>query len=353
MPLRHDTPGLSVMARIWQSHNPGGPESLRLDRIERRAPGPDEIVLDVRAVALNFPDTLLIRDLYQMRPTRPFAPGSECAGVVSAIGKDVRGFSPGDHAIALGAYGLLAESVILPEQALVRIDPDTDLIEAAALLVTYATALYALSIIGSARTGEKMLVLGAGGGVGLAAVQIGRHLGLGVVAAVSSREKCEQALRAGADRVVIYPQDLNDNAARALTRELKETCANANDGANRQGYDIIVDPVGGDYSQAAFRAIGWGGRHLVVGFPAGIPSLPLNLPLVKGASVHGVFYGDFTRREPDRASECLKTVVSWHGEGIIRPVIGAVVPFDQAPQALAAMERREGWGKTVVRVESS
>lgn len=335
------------MIRAWQSHAAGGPECLRLETIEIRSPGPDEITLSVRAVALNFPDTLLLRDLYQMRPQRPFAPGSECAGVVTAVGSNVGGLRLGDHAIGLGAYGLLAEQVVLNQQACVRIEPDTDMVEAAALVVTYATALYALSTIASLRRADRLLVLGAAGGVGLAAVQIGRHIGLDIVAAVSGEEKAKQARRAGADRTVIYPRDMDRNAARALTREFK---AKAAPGPSDTGYDAILDPVGGLYSESAFRAIAWGGRHLVVGFPAGIPSLALNLPLVKGASIHGVFYGDFTRRQPADARACVETVLRWHADGIVRPVIGSVVPFGQAPEALAAMERREAWGKCVIMI---
>ncbi|PKP95063.1 MAG: NADPH:quinone oxidoreductase [Alphaproteobacteria bacterium HGW-Alphaproteobacteria-16] len=330
--------------RALRSHTPGGPATLSLDDLPDPTPDANEVLIDVRAAALNYPDVLMIQDLYQMRPPRPFAPGSEVAGVVAAVGSDVTHVRPGDRVIGTSAYGGLATKLVVSKGNCLAIPEGVPFDEAAALIVTFATSHYALRDRAAIRAGETLLVLGATGGVGLAAIQLGKAFDVRVIAATSSPEKAELARAHGADAAIIYPADLSArDSQRAFTDALKREGA----------IDVIVDPVGGPFSEAAFRAIGWHGRHLVIGFTAGIPTLPLNLTLLKGASVIGVFYGDFTRREPARRDLYRDEIVALHATGKIRPHISSRLPLDRAAEGLAALADRTATGKIVIEMDPS
>lgn len=331
--------------RALRSHRPGGPETLTLDTLPDPEPGAGEVVIAVEAAALNYPDVLIIEDKYQMRPPRPFAPGSEVAGRIAAVGPGVDGLRVGDRVIGLVAWGGLADRLCLPAEACVPIDERLPADEAAALLIAYGTSHYALRDRGRIAPGETLLVLGAAGGVGLAAVQLGRAFGANVIAAASNPEKATLASRMGAHQSIVYPADIADrDAARAFTEAVRA--------ASGQGFvDLVFDPVGGGYAEPAFRALGWQGRHVVVGFTAGIPAMPLNLTLLKGASVVGVFYGDFARREPERRAEYLAEIVALHAAGTIRPHIGLRLPIERATEGLVALRGRDVGGKIVVKFQ--
>lgn len=328
--------------RALRSHEAGGPETLVLDEIPDPAAGPGEVLIAVRAAALNYPDVLLIQDLYQMRPPRPFAPGSEVAGIIEAVGSGVAAFKPGDRVIGLVAWGGLAEKLVVPESGCIRIDDRMDFEDAAALMVTYATSHYALRDQGTLAEGETLIVLGASGGVGLAAVQLGKAFGAHVVAATSSPEKAELARAQGADATVVYQTVIESNAdARAFSDALRAACPGGT-------ADVVFDPIGGAYSEPSFRTLGWQGRHLVVGFTAGIPRLPLNLPLLKGSRIQGIFYGDFSRREPEKRQAYLTEIADLHAAGAIKPFISMRLPLDNASKGLAALQTRQSTGKVVI-----
>jgi NADPH:quinone reductase-like Zn-dependent oxidoreductase len=306
------------------SHEPGGPETLRLQEITALAPGPGELLVRVRACAINFPDVLIIEDKYQLKPQRPFAPGGEIAGEVMTVGEGVSGWSAGDRLIAALGFGGLAEQVVVPADRAIPLPPERSFEEGSALLMTYATAIHALVDRGKLEAEQTLLVLGAAGGVGLAAVEIGKALGAQVVAAVSSEEKAEAARAAGADAAIVYPSGPFDrDGQKALAGVFKEAIGPA-------GADVILDPVGGDYSEAALRSIAWEGRFLVVGFPAGIAKLPLNLTLLKSCDVRGVFWGGFLARDPKRNAAHVEQLFRWWDEGKIVPRISATYPLERA-----------------------
>jgi NADPH:quinone reductase-like Zn-dependent oxidoreductase len=324
------------------SHEPGGPETLRLQEITALAPGPGELLVRVRACAINFPDVLIIEDKYQLKPQRPFAPGGEIAGEVMTVGEGVSGWSAGDRLIAALGFGGLAEQVVVPADRAIPLPPERSFEEGSALLMTYATAIHALVDRGKLEAEQTLLVLGAAGGVGLAAVEIGKALGAQVVAAVSSEEKAEAARAAGADAAIVYPSGPFDrDGQKALAGVFKEAIGPA-------GADVILDPVGGDYSEAALRSIAWEGRFLVVGFPAGIAKLPLNLTLLKSCDVRGVFWGGFLARDPKRNAAHVEQLFRWWDEGKIVPRISATYPLERAGEAIAALRDRKAIGKLVV-----
>jgi NADPH2:quinone reductase len=324
------------------SHAPGGPETLRLDDVPEPTPGPGELLVRVRACAINFPDVLIIEDKYQLKPQRPFAPGGEIAGEVVAAGEGVSGWSAGDRLIAALGFGGLAEQVVVPADRAIPLPPERSFEEGSALLMTYATAIHALVDRGRLQPGQTLLVLGAAGGVGLAAVEIGKALGARVIAAVSSDEKACAARDAGADSAVVYPGGAFDrDGLKALAQLFKEAVGPA-------GAEVILDPVGGDYSEAALRTIAWEGRFLVVGFPAGIARLPLNLTLLKSCDVCGVFWGGFFARDPNRNAEHVQQLFRWWDEGRIAPKISATYPLERAGEAIAALRDRKAVGKLVV-----
>ena len=328
--------------RALLSHEPGGPETLRLEELPDPSPGPGELLVRVRACSINYPDVLIIEDKYQLKPPRPFAPGSEIAGEVIEVGDGVDGWSTSDRLIAATGYGGLVEKIVVPAARAIPLPAERSFAEGSALLLTYATALHALVDRGRLEAGQTLLVLGAAGGVGIAAVEIGKALGARVIAAASSEEKARAARDAGADEAVVYPG--GDADPKALSQLFK-------DAVGVDGADVILDPVGGNYAEAALRSIAWGGRFLVVGFPAGIPKLPLNLPLLKACDVSGVFWGAFVARDPERNAKHVNQLFRWWAEGTIAPKISACLPLERGGEAIAALRDRKAIGKLVVTID--
>jgi NADPH2:quinone reductase len=327
------------------STTPGGPETLRLTEVVDPVAGPGELLVRVRAAAINYPDVLIIEDKYQFKPPRPFAPGGEVAGEVEAVGEGVTGWTAGDRLIAVIGNGGLAEKVAIPARAAIPLPAERSFAEGAALLLTYATSIHALYDRGRLKAGETLLVLGAAGGVGLAAVELGKSRGARVIAAVSSPEKAAAAREAGADDAVIYPQGPFDkDGQKALAQMFK-------DAVGPEGADVIYDPVGGDYAEPALRSIAWEGRYLVVGFPAGIPRLPLNLTLLKSCDVCGVFWGAFAARDPKANAAHVAELFELWDEGKIGPRVSATYPLERGGEAIAAMAARRVIGKLVVTID--
>jgi NADPH:quinone reductase-like Zn-dependent oxidoreductase len=323
------------------SHTPGGPETLRVEDVAVPSPGAGELLVRVRACAINYPDVLVIEDKYQLKPPRPFAPGSEIAGEVEAVGEGVQGWAAGDRLIAATGYGGLVEKVVIPAERAIPLPPKRSFVEGSALLLTYATAIHALVDRGRLQSGQTLLVLGGAGGVGIASVEIGKALGARVIAGVSSDEKAQAARDAGADETIVYPP--NDADPKALSQLFK-------DAAGPAGADVILDPVGGEYSEAALRSIAWQGRFLVVGFPAGIARLPLNLTLLKSCDVCGVFWGGFVARDPKANAAHAEQLFRWWAEGRISPRISGTYPLERAGEAIAALRDRKAIGKLVVEI---
>jgi NADPH2:quinone reductase len=321
------------------SYAPGGPESLSLTEIDPPVPGSGEVLLRVAACGVNFPDLLLIQDRYQIRPPRPFAPGSEVAGLIAAVGPDAAGCAVGDRVMAICSWGGMSEQLILPTRLCVPVPEGLPLEVAAAFQLTYGTAHYALTDVGLLRVGQTVLVLGAAGGVGLATVEIAKALGARVVAAVSSAEK---AAVAGADDTVIYPRELGAGGVRDLARQLRAACG--------QGADLVIDPVGGAYAEAALRSIGHGGRHVVVGFAAGIGSVPLNLVLFSHATLVGAPYGAVVAQDPVSFRKTTRALLELHAAGSVHPRIGARFPLEEGAKALALLESRGALGKIIVEI---
>jgi NADPH:quinone reductase-like Zn-dependent oxidoreductase len=324
------------------SHAPGGPETLTVDELPDPAPGPGELLVRVRAAAINYPDVLIIEDKYQFKPPRPFAPGGEIAGEVEAIGEGLTGWSVGDRLIAVPGWGGLAEKIVIPARTAVPLPARRSFTDGAALLLTYATSIHALYDRGRLAAGETLLVLGAAGGVGLAAVELGKARGARVIAAVSSEDKAQAAREAGADSAIVYPRGPFDkDGSKALAQAFK-------DAVGPDGADVIYDPVGGDYAEPALRSIAWEGRYLVVGFPAGIPRLPLNLTLLKSCDVCGVFWGAFAARDPKANAAHVETLFRLWDEGKISPRVSATYTLERGGDAIAALAARSVIGKVVV-----
>jgi len=313
----------------------GPPDSLLVEDLPSPRAGPGEVVLSVKAASVNFPDVLIIQNKYQFKPPLPFSPGSELAGVVKEVGTGVSGFKPGDKVMAFTTYGAFAEEVKTEASRLVPLPQGMDFVTGAAFLLTYGTSDHALRDRGALRAGETLLVLGAAGGVGLAAIDIGKALGARVIACASSEEKLAVCRSHGADAGINY-----------ATEDLRERIKVLTEG---RGVDVVYDAVGGPYSEPAFRSLAWRGRLLVVGFAAGdIPKLPLNLALLKGASVVGVFWGDFTRREPAQFAQSVQQLGEWYALGKLRPHVSQTLPLEQAAEALKLMAARQVKGKLVL-----
>jgi NADPH2:quinone reductase len=320
----------AVVCETW-----GGPELLRVREVPPPVPKPDQVLIKVHAAGVNFPDTLIIRNLYQLKPELPFTPGSEVGGEVIAVGEAVSTFKPGDRVIGLCVLGGYAEEVVADAKLTLPIPDDVSYEVAAGLMMAYATSWLGVRDRGTVKPGETMLVLGASGGVGLAAVEIGKAVGARVVAAASSDEKLAVCIAHGADAVINY-------ATEDLRAAIKRTCP--------AGLDVIIDPVGGPYTEAAFRSIAWRGRLLIVGFTAGtVPSLAMNLPLLKNASIIGVMYGGFPQREPEAHAACAAELFGWLRAGKIRPLISNTYTLDEAPEALRVMASRTVQGKIVFK----
>lgn len=320
----------------------GGPETLVLEDLPTPTPAAGEVVVDIAACAINYPDTLMIRDLYQFRPERPYSPGGEFSGTVSAVGEGVSRWKVGDRVLASTGSGALREQIAVAADRLFEVPAGIDLVQASALLMTYGTTIHALKDRGDIEAGNTVLVLGAAGGVGLSAVELAKAYGARVVAAVSSEDKAAVARKAGADDVVIYPrEDMDKDASKALAQSFK-------DAVGPQGADIVYDIVGGQYSEPALRAIAWEGRFLVIGFPAGIARMPLNLTLLKSCDIRGVFWGAFVAREPQRNAANIEELFALWQDGRINPLISQTYPLDRAHEAIAALENRQAIGKLVV-----
>lgn len=324
------------------SRQAGGPDSLELAETDDPAPGEGEVVLRIHAAGVNFPDLLIIADLYQFKPERPFTPGGEVAGVVEAVGAGVDRLKEGDRVLAMMLHGGYATHAKVNAASVVNIPDAMPFEEAAGFLMTYGTTRHGLIQRGRLSAGETLFILGASGGVGSAAVEIGKAAGARVVAGVSSEAKAKAAKEFGADETLVYPKgELDRDAQKALSKQIKEACGG-------HGPDVIYDPVGGDYAEPAFRAINWKGRYLVVGFPAGIPKLPLNLPLLKGADIVGVFWGAHTMTEPEAHQSNLKELFSLYAAGKIRPRISQTYKLADAARALGALQDRTATGKLVL-----
>jgi NADPH2:quinone reductase len=313
----------------------GTPDDLVLADIPEPTPAPGEVVAKVVAVGLNFFDTLIIAGKYQKKPAFPFSPCGEFTGVVERIGEGVTGFAPGDRVLGYCTFGAARERIAVGADKLVKLTVDLDLVRAPGLAITYGTSYHALTDRAHLKSGETLAVLGAAGGVGLAAVELGKLMGARVIACAGSDNKLAFARRHGADATVNYAmQDL-----RAALKEL----------GGEHGIDVIFDPVGGPYSEAALRAIAWQGRHLVVGFATGeIPKLPLNLTLLKGCAVVGVYFGDWVRHDPNAYRAALGRLAHWAAEGKLSCHVHQVYPLAETPQALKALTQRKAMGKVIV-----
>lgn len=331
--------------KALRTHAIGGPDSLSLDEIDAPVAGKGELLVAVKACAINYPDTLMIRDLYQFKPQRPYAPGGEIAGVVEAVGEGVTGFAVGDRVLACPGNGGLVEKLAVPATIAFKIPDSVPFQKAASLLMTYGTTIHGLKDRGHIKPGDTVLILGAAGGVGLSAIELAKAFGARVVAAVSSEAKGDVARNAGADEVVIYPRDeMDKDASKELANAFKAACGL--DGAN-----IVYDIVGGQYSEPALRAIAWTGRFLVVGFPAGIPKMPLNLTLLKSCDICGVFWGAFTMREPDAFRAQVAELFELMETGKIDPLVSQTFPLARGGEAIAKLESRQAVGKLVVTMD--
>lgn len=331
--------------KALRTHAVGGPDTLTLDELPDPQPGAGQVLVAVKACAINFPDTLMIRDLYQFKPERPYAPGGELAGVIEAVGEGVSGWQVGDRVIAMTGSGGLAEKVAVDAASLFALPEHVEFESGASLLLTYGTSIYGLKDRGNLKPGETLLILGAAGGVGISAIELGKAMGARVVAAVSSEEKAAVVRAAGADEVVIYGRPPFD---RAQTKDLIDAFKAA---CGPNGADVIYDIIGGDYAEPALRAIAWEGRYLVVGFTAGIPKMPLNLTLLKSCDIRGVFLGAAKARDPGRFAELTAELFDLLAAGKIKPMISARFPLERGGEAIAMLESRAAVGKVVVTMD--
>lgn len=319
----------------WLCETPTGVDTLAWKELPTPQPGPGEVLVAIQAASLNFPDLLIVQNKYQMKPPLPFVPGSEYAGVVQALGAGVNNLQVGQAVACLSGTGGFGTHTLAKASLCLPLPADFPMVDAAAFIMTYATSHHALVDRGQLKAGETVLILGAAGGVGTAAIQIAKARGARVIAAASSDEKCALCLSIGADAALNYSRENLREALKTLTEG--------------KGPDVIYDPVGGDLAEPAFRSIAWRGRYLVVGFAAGpIPSLPLNLALLKGASVVGVFWGDFARREPQANAEMMAELTRWYAQGKIKPVIDCNLPMQELKKAYSHMGSRNVRGKVVM-----
>ena len=319
----------------WLCNNPVGIDALTWTELPTPQPGAGEVLLKIHAASLNFPDLLIVQNKYQIKPALPFVPGSEYAGVVEAVGQGVSHLKIGQAVACLSGTGGFATHTLAQAALCMPLPPGFPLVDAAAFIMIYATSHHALLDRAQLKAGETVLVLGAAGGVGTSAIQIAKACGARVIAAASSADKCALCISIGADASINYSSENLREAVKTLT--------------NGKGPDVIYDPVGGDYTEPAFRSIAWRGRYLVVGFAAGpIPSLPLNLALLKGASIVGVFWGDFAKREAGANAAMMGELAQWYGQGKIKPVIDRTLPMAELKAAFAHMGSRGVKGKLVM-----
>ena len=319
----------------WLCDNPVGVDALTWKELPTPTPSAGEVLVEIHAASLNFPDLLIVQNKYQMKPALPFVPGSEYAGVVQAVGDGVNHLKVGQPVACLSGTGGFATHTLAPAALCMPLPAGFPMVDSAAFIMIYATSHHALVDRAQLKAGETVLILGAAGGVGTSAIQIAKACGARVIAAASSDDKCALCTSIGADATINYTSSNLREAVKTLTAG--------------KGPDVIYDPVGGDYSEQAFRSIGWRGRYLVVGFAAGpIPSLPLNLALLKGASIVGVFWGDFSKREPKANAAMMTELAHWYGQGKIKPVIDRTMPMAELKAAFAHMGSRGVKGKLVM-----
>lgn len=323
----------AIVCETW-----GPPSSLQLHDLPSPVPGPGQVLVRPRVAAVNFPDALIVAGKYQVKPPFPFSPGGELSGEILAVGHQVRHLQPGDKIVGITSHGAYAQEVLVEASHVIALPADIsdeDLELAGSFVLTYGTSLHALKDRAQVQPGQTLLVLGAGGGVGLAAVEIGKLLGMWVIAAASSTEKLAAASALGADETINY----TDQDLRERVKEL----------TGGSGVDVVYDPVGGTFAEPALRCVGWRGRYLVVGFAAGeIPRIALNLLLLKGSALVGVFWGEFVRREPALNAQNMQLLFTWLRERRIHPLVSRRYPLSQAPAALEALLAREAVGKLVV-----
>ena len=319
----------------WLCEDPVGVDALTWKELPTPAPAKGQVLIRIQAASLNFPDLLIVQNKYQFKPELPFVPGSEYAGVIEAVGEGVTELKVGQMVACLSGTGGFATHTLAPAKLCMPLPPGFPPVDAAAFIMIYATSHHALLDRGQLKAGETVLVLGAAGGVGMSAIQIAKIAGARVIAAASSDDKCAFCQQLGADETINYS-----------TQDLRERLKALTEG---KGPDVIYDPVGGAFTEAAFRSIGWRGRHLVVGFAAGeIPSLKINLALIKGASIVGVFWGDFARREPQANAAMMQELAGWYAQGKIKPAIDARMPMSELKAAYARMNSRKVMGKLVL-----
>lgn len=318
-------------------HQYGPPSSLVVEDLPSPTPGPGQVLISVHAAGVNFPDALIVQGKYQSKPELPFSPGSEVAGIVKSVGEGVTHPQPGQSVIAFTSTGGFAEEVVVQADRTLPLPQGMDFVTASAFVVTYATSYHALKDRAAMQPAETLLVLGASGGVGLTAIQIGKLMGARVIAAASSDDKLATCREHGADELINYSRE-------NLRERIKEL-------TNGRGVDVIYDPVGGDYAEPALRSMAWQGRYLVIGFAAGeIPKIPLNLTLLKGCSIMGVFWGTFTRMQPELSAANLQQLVDWYTQGRLASHISATYPLERAADALNAVLSRQVTGKLVLQV---
>ena len=321
--------------QAWLCENPIGVDALTWTELPTPVPQAGQVLINIKAASLNFPDLLIVQNKYQMKPALPFVPGSEYAGVIEAVGEGVTHLKPGQSVACLSGTGGFGTHTLAPAALCLPLPAGFSHEDGAAFIMTYATSHHALMDRAQLKAGETVLVLGAAGGVGTAAIQIAKAAGARVIAAASTDEKCALCTRLGADASINYTRQ-------SLRDELKKL-------TDSKGPDVVYDPVGGDFTEQAFRSIAWRGRYLVVGFASGpIPSLPLNLPLLKGASIVGVFWGDFAKREPAANAAMMRELAAWYGQGKIKPVIDRCMPMAELKAAYAHMGSRSVMGKLVM-----
>lgn len=313
----------------------GPPDTLVYEEVPSPVPAKGEVVVTVKAASVNFPDVLIIENKYQMKPALPFSPGSELAGVIKSVGEGVTRFKPGDKVIAFTGAGAFAEEAKTEEDRLIPMPEGMDFKTAASFILTYGTSDHALRDRGALKAGETLLVLGAAGGVGISAIEIGKALGAKVIACASSADKLEVCKQHGADELINYATEDMRERIKAIT--------------GGRGVDVVYDPVGGKFTELALRSTAWRGRLLVIGFAAGdIPKIPLNLTLLKGCSIVGVFWGDYTKREPKAFVDSVMQLGTWFREGKLKPHITATFPLEKAADALKMMAARQVKGKVVI-----
>lgn len=319
----------------WLCENPIGVDALTWKELPTPQPGKGQVLVRIQAASLNFPDLLIVQNKYQLKPELPFVPGAEYAGVIEAVGEGVTGLQVGQAVACLAGSGGFGTHTLAPARQCLPLPPGFDPVHAAAFTMIYGTSHHALLDRGQLKAGETVLVLGAAGGVGMSAIQIAKLAGARVIAAASTDEKCDFCKQLGADETINY-----------ATQDLRERLKELTDG---NGPDVIYDPVGGAYTEPALRSLAWRGRHLVIGFTAGeIPAIRINLPLVKGTSIVGVFWGEFARREPAANAAMLQELVGWYMQGKLRPAIDATMPMSELKAAYARMASRQVMGKLVL-----